>query len=92
LEEISLPLANDQTLDEIPLESINNAQEEENDGMDLDSPDNTSLKDIEFDYSLLPNEYRKNDSPEQALQFESNLKELNSEMERLAPNLRILSK
>ncbi len=87
-----MPLANDQTLDEIPLESINNAQEEENDGMDLDSPDNTSLKDIEFDYSLLPNEYRKNDSPEQALQFESNLKELNSEMERLAPNLRILSK
>jgi hypothetical protein len=61
--------------------------------MDIDEEDAPlSIDDLEFNYAALSKEYRQNSSPEQEAQFENSIRDLDLEMERLAPNLRALSK
>ncbi len=84
LEEIDLALENG-SLDDIPLESLD--QTGGSDTMQIDSQN-----EICFDYSELPKEYQTTNSPAQKEKFINDIKELTLEIEKLAPNVRVLDR
>ena len=60
--------------------------------VDDDEDEPRSIDDLEFNFAALSKEYRQDSSTEQEALFESSIRDLDLEMERLAPNLRALSK
>ncbi|KAI9343871.1 hypothetical protein DFJ73DRAFT_503657 [Zopfochytrium polystomum] len=88
LEEIDLPLLNDESIDDISLESLDRAQMR-GDSMDTDdSPTRMDINQIKVDYSGLKRDLKQNSSDEADIEFQETLKNLTSEIERMAPNMK----
>jgi structural maintenance of chromosome 1 len=59
---------------------------------EMDTDDKIDVDDVEFDYSIIKPEYRSDSSDEVFESFETEIRDLAIEMERLSPNLRALDK
>ncbi|KAJ3000506.1 Structural maintenance of chromosomes protein 1 [Globomyces sp. JEL0801] len=90
LGEIALPLANQKSLDSIPLEALDLPEGDEMDIDDSQTP--LSIKDLEFNYASLSKDLRMNNTEEQAMDFSDKIRDMEAEMEQLAPSLRSIDK
>ncbi|KAJ3410001.1 Structural maintenance of chromosomes protein 1, partial [Chytridiales sp. JEL 0842] len=98
LEEIKIPL-HDGSLEDISLDAIDRAMQNE-DSMDVDEGDGSEsqtsykamLENLQVDYSGLKKEHKQNGNYEVDAEFQESIKNISSDIEKMAPNMRAQEK
>ncbi|KAJ1560311.1 Structural maintenance of chromosomes protein 1, partial [Cladochytrium tenue] len=99
LEEISLPLLGEESIDDVSLEDLDRAQMSQSGGdqeMEVDddvyAQARASVEQIQVDFSGLKRDLRENSSDEMDVEFQETLKNLSAEIERISPNMKAVEK